>query len=295
MKEVLITTTRGTKPLQLRDAPGIALRHMGDERNRQEAEYVFQVSPELRQVTNQYSFVIENTSGKAIIALSVAYSFPKPGEADAEVATIRTDALHAHLMGASSTLLMSPGSKAGYCLALGSENFDFKNGLRVIQPERSTQPNVTPERRRQMNEAILSRFAGFDRLLSAADRYEVEIEGAIFDDGTFVGTNRRNYFEQCSARLAGARQMVDELLQSLDKSAKHSDLVIQAKAHIVDWKELLKPFGGQLNEAMQNENFLFQFAKSTVAHRFASLPEANGMKYLQYGRQNWNTPKRLTH
>lgn len=33
------------KPLILIEAPGIALRHLGDERNSREAEYLFQTSP----------------------------------------------------------------------------------------------------------------------------------------------------------------------------------------------------------------------------------------------------------
>lgn len=288
-----MTTNRETKPLRLCDAPGIALRHMGDERNRREAEYIFQAPPELREATNQYSFVIENISGKAIIALSVAYSFPKPGETSPQAGTIRTDAIQARLLGSFGHFLMPPDSKAGYCLALGSENFDFKNGIRVIQPERPTHPNMTPDSRRKMNEAILSRFDSFDRLLREASQFEVEIEGAIFDDGTFVGTNRKNYFEKNNASLAGARSMADALLEMENKGVTHAGLVAEAKTHIVDWKELLKPFGGMLNEATKNESYLFQFAKTTVAHRFASLAEADGLKYLQYGQQHWRPLKRI--
>ncbi len=64
-----MTTARAAKPLIIRDFPkdGIILRHMADERYRQEAEYMFQSPPELRAATNQYSFVIENTSDKAIM------------------------------------------------------------------------------------------------------------------------------------------------------------------------------------------------------------------------------------
>jgi len=65
----VMTTARAAKPLIIRDFPkdGIILRHMADERYRQEAEYMFQSPPELRAATNQYSFVIENTSDKAIM------------------------------------------------------------------------------------------------------------------------------------------------------------------------------------------------------------------------------------
>lgn len=74
-------TTQDAPPPTLTDAPRIALRHMADERNRREAEYVFQTSPELRPTVERYSFVIENTSDKGIIALSFGYSFPQAGEA----------------------------------------------------------------------------------------------------------------------------------------------------------------------------------------------------------------------
>lgn len=292
---IVMATNRESKPLILQGANGIALRHMGDERNRREAEFIFQTPPELRQATNQYSFVIENTSSKKIIALSLAYSFPKPDENTPEIGTLRTDALQGRLMGKSDSFLMLPNSKAGYCLALGMENFDFKNGTRVIQPERPTQLQMTMEQRTKMNEAILTRFAGFDRLLKEAVRFEVEIEGAIFDDGTFVGTNRRNCFEQNNAKLAGARSLADELLGLKDKGATHADLLAQAKTHIVDWKELLKPFGGLLSEAAQNESYLYQFSKSTVAHRFAGLAEADSINYLRFGQQHWKPLKRLAN
>ena len=285
---------REAKPLIVRDMPGIALRHMGDERNRQEAEYMFQSPSALRDATNLYSFVIENTSGKAIVALSIAYTFPKSGQSASEFGTIRTDTIQTRLMGAISSALMQSGSKVGYCLALGQENFDFKNGIRYIQSERPAHPQMTAEQQRKANEAVLSRFTNYDRLLQEADHWEVEIEGAVFEDGTFVGTNRRNYFEQSNAKIAGARSLADELLTMANKGAVHADLVARAQTYArTDWKELLKPFGGSLHAASQDESYLFHFAKNEVAHRFVGLAEGNGMNYLRYGQQHWNPLKKI--
>ena len=280
-------TTGTAKPLILRDAPGIALRYMGDERNRREAEYIFQTPPELRATVERYSFVIENTSSKGIIALSFGYSFPRAGKVSPEMGTLRTSAIQSHLLGPGGNALMSPGSKVGYCMALGQENFDFQNGIRRIQPNAPTHPRMTAEQQQQRNEAVLSRFEGFDRLMKEADHWEVEIEGAIFVDGTFVGTNRRNFFEQSNATFMGARELVDDLLGKAAKGGTHADLVAHAKTFVVDWQEMLKSFGGRFDAALKDTAYLTQFSKMTVAGRFINLSEADGMKYLRHGQRNW--------
>jgi hypothetical protein len=166
-----MTTKRVAKNLLLRDVPGVALRHMGDPANRHEAEYIFQSPDELRETTNLYSFVIENTSGKAILALSLAYSFPKDAT-DERSGMLRNEAIQARLINPVSSPLMQPGMKVGYCLALGGQaNFDFKNGIRQIQPDHPLHPQMTDEQLKQMNKSTLSRFAGFDRLLNEADHW----------------------------------------------------------------------------------------------------------------------------
>jgi hypothetical protein len=177
-----MAVNREAKPLTVQDFPadGVVLRHMGDARYRQEAEYMFQAPPELRGATNQYSFVIENTSGKAIIALSIAYGFPKSGQSNPEVSTMRTNSIQARLMGAANNSLLLPGNKVGYCLALGQENLDFKNGLRYIQPEHPMRRGETEDFRQKRNQAIRAQFAKLDNLLSQSERWIVEVEGAIF-------------------------------------------------------------------------------------------------------------------
>jgi len=287
-----MTTNKKTKTLVLKDAPGVALRHMGDPANRQEAEYLFQAPDNLRETTNRYSFVIENISDKAILALSLAYSFPKDA-ADKRSGMLRTDAIHARLINPASDPLMRPGTKAGICLALTQQSFDFKNGIRYVQPETPPHPQMTEAQLKQMNQATLLRFAGFDRLLNEADHWEVEIEGVIFDDGTFAGTSRRQHFEQNNAKIAGARSLADDLLGMAGKGAAHADLVAKAKAYAVSFEELLKPFGGSIADAERDESFNFQFAKTSVARRFMHLPEADGINYLRQGQQHWVKLKKL--
>lgn len=287
--EKIMLTMQDAKPLTLTGAPRIALRHMADERNRREAQYVFQTSPELRPTVERYSFVIENTSDKGIIALSFGYSFPQAGEVNPEMGTLRTSRVQAYLQTPASSVLMPPGMKVGYCMGLGAANFDFKNGIRHIPPTATAplDPRMPPERQEQAYRALLSRFEGFDRLMGKAHHWEVEIEGAVFEDGTFVGTNRRQYFEQMNASFVGARELADDLLARAAKGVAHADLVAHAKTFVMDFEEMLKPFNRQLDVAMKDTAYLAQFSKMTVANHFVRMSQTDGMKYLQHGQQNW--------
>lgn len=286
----VMTVNQGPIPLTVQDFPahGIIMRHMADARYRQEAEYIFQTPAELREVTNRYSFVIENTSNKAIIALSIASVCFKPGQPDPQVGTIRSNSIQARLMGATNSSLLLPGGKVGFCLALGQENLDFKNGIRYIQPERPMHQGETIEFRQKRNQAIRSRFVNLENLLRQSEKWVVEVEGAIFEDGTFVGTNRRFFFEQMNSKVEGARSLAIELAGRAEKGEPFTSLVVFAQKYAESsLDEMLKPFGGSLPDATRDEAFNAQFAKNLVANRFIHLPEQNALNFVRHGAKHW--------
>jgi hypothetical protein len=71
------------------------------------------------------------------------------------------------------------------------------------------------------------------------------------------------------------------------KGASYADLIAKAKTYAIDWKELLKPFGGSIAAAVADESYNFEFGKAGVAQRLIHLTEADGMTYLRQGREHW--------
>lgn len=288
---VMNNTNRGDKPVTIRDYPnnGVVIRHMADPANVAEAEYIFQAPPELRAATNQYSFVIENTSAPPIILLSLTYAFPKAGGGEPQFSAIRSNAVQARIQGATGNVLLRTGEKVGICLALGGqENLNFKSGLHYIQPNQPIHPMMNAEQLKQHNQAVISQFGALDRLLSGSTGMVIEIEGVAFDDSTFVGTNRRHSFEQANAMLEGAREFTKELTDRAAKGASHANLVAYVQPYARQkFEDLLKPFGGDIVKAGDAPAFQKQLMKQFVAMRFQMLREEGAMNYIRYGAENW--------
>ncbi|MGE0887720.1 MAG: hypothetical protein AB7P14_29720 [Blastocatellales bacterium] len=291
LRETIVNQKRTPKPVIIRDFPdkGVVVRHLGDLAQTAEAEYFIQSPAELREAANLYSMMIENTADKPIIALSIAYGFPKPGEKAPRFGMLRSSSVQATIVNGRPSVILAPGQKVAYCLALnGQENTNFKEPFRYVQAEQPLRPQMDQEQLQKRNEAVITQIAAFDNLLASAESFIIEVEGVIFADGSFVGTNRRNLFGISNAVFEGAREFAETMLNKSKQGATHAALIAATQSFKGQkLEDLLRPFGGDMMRAEEAPAFHKQMIKGVIAIRFANLNETDGMNYLRHGVENW--------
>lgn len=105
----------------------------------------------------------------------------------------------------------------------GSINQEFKTNIGVVTSKDAPQPDDLQAASTQLNA----------QLLHATD-ITVSIDGAFFEDGTFVGENTSEYYEQMDAQIRAKRDVLDTISsatkESSDKAFDEVEGVANAEA-----------------------------------------------------------------
>jgi hypothetical protein len=170
-----------------------------------------------------FSVLFLNQANQEVVAYSVQWCFQKPdGDPDcyldsftAPKALMDGETLSPTMQLQSNKI--SPGKARRFSLISedGSGNLRVQSSQEEVdqlkkglQPDRST---------------LLDRFA---TQLSSATDLTVSIEGAFFEDGTFVGENSNLFFEHTKAQIEARRDLLTELTTDKQEKLKSSEEIL---------------------------------------------------------------------
>jgi hypothetical protein len=69
----------------------------------------------------------------------------------------------------------------------------------------------------------------------------VSVDGALFDDGTFVGPNTTHYFERLQTQLSSKQDLLKELVKQYQQSLKPEQIINYLKDQKASLKNLTRP------------------------------------------------------
>lgn len=220
------------------------------------------------QALRPYSVFVKNTSGRAVVACLLRWEFVK---ADGTVAAETTGFVATwRLMG------QAPAGASGTVIMPESTRFFPPSNLEVFQREGNIKP--TPP------DLVLERIqADYVRELTARFEHyaavEVSLDGAFFEDGTFVGPDTTEFFSHVEALRNARYDVYAELSAGLEqgKSAgeifRHAESLVRSSAARSD----LAP--------------LYDRTKESVAREILGMREKSGEREtLQWVKRSLRTP-----
>jgi hypothetical protein len=172
-----------------------------------------------------FSFFVENRSKQTVVAYTLEWCFTKP---DGTNDCYRQSVVNPRpLMDGGGDLPEVMVEQSGRIKPASSRFFsliaaDGSGGFRVpVSPEEAEQfkRGLKPDRW-----ALLQRYGAE---LSKYSDITFSLDGAFFDDGTFIGPNTTGLFEQTMAQINAKRDLLNEITHSLSKAGKSKDAVFR--------------------------------------------------------------------
>jgi hypothetical protein len=209
--------------IHVKDLTRIGLRLVGpkDAEFEQIAEsFLGGSSADLQSTIKPFAVLVRNESLRAVAGYIVVWRVELD---DGSIRTFPQAFLTpALLQGARSS--EAPFRK--YALAPGCTHFCSP----VVGAPRGayTYRQVIQEPTTDLEEQLRQANIEFISVLRQSRAIEVSLDGAFFEDGTFVGPNSRKFFEQVRGQIDGERAVLEEFSRELKAGVDSSDILVQA-------------------------------------------------------------------
>jgi len=129
---------------------------------------------------------------------------------------------------------------------------------------------------------------GLARLLDSTTSVTVSLDGAFFDDGTFVGPDTTNFFANVEAEFAAQRDVSEMVIQGVSEKRNSAEIAKQIE-------EIAKePKLKRYDDPALNDHYN-QFAK-TYANDLLRVKEISGFGYMiEHNNRNHNASLPVLH
>jgi len=227
-----------------------------------------------------YTVILRNNSTKILVAYSLRWEYTNPD--GRRIHVDYSDGDIARLMDGSARKATTDYYKAGPTLE--------PNSLVIVTPsialktnsgsrERASDPNYKDVLRR-----LNSRF-------SQARDISVTVDGAVFEDGTFVGPNATHLFEKFGAELRAEQQLTEQVVLAANQNRSMGDVVREIQASLPNSTPQLY-FAPDGTLSGYDEYYRYQYAS-----RFASIYRNSGERSaLEWAQSNLlrNAPRLIS-
>jgi hypothetical protein len=178
-----------------------------------------------------YSVFLKNASNKAVVGYWLKWEMTKP---DGTVVSRETG-------GINPSALMDGGASGSEQLSLTTGYAVEPNSMRFISLAYSLGENeegtISGYAGGSRDQAALDQFrrdkdkrptSKLDRVIAELQSYtsiNISIDGVFFQDGTFVGTNKTNFFVQVQANVDAKRDLLDEIAFAVKRNRSAEEIL----------------------------------------------------------------------
>jgi hypothetical protein len=214
----------------------------------------------------KYSIVVENQTSQHIIAMSVVWNFyPPQGEPIKRSHSFSF--MGNQVFNKVSDSLIRPGEQYPLSLLLESAGFGRQKAREI-----------------KLDDQVNQRLEGVNMLIARSVKWSVDIDGVLFSNGVFVGSDTLKYFNALDAQTRGARDMITELAKRLDAG---EDVFAFARpiAEVTD-EALEAPYPDR-RERMRNPEYIYNLAKTQMARQAVARRKNYGEQtVIEWIREN---------
>jgi len=209
-----------------------------------------------------YSVILWNKTGKTVVEYCLRWEFTNP-----DGKRVAWDMSYGDTMG----LLDGSMPKAG--ALIGKLSAIIRPGESMIVTPKSQlgrNSQVTPPDRPQIGAYIAGLQSQLNILRSGSD-LTISLDGAFFDDGTFVGPDQSGFFERFKAQVTAKQDVMNQVLDGVAKRQSVESIADQLKASVPST-------GGLLERTLQTATPAdwYQFFRSRDVSSFLSTRTAYG-------------------
>lgn len=209
-----------------------------------------------------YSTILWNKTGKTVVEYCMRWEFTKP-----DGKRVAWDMSYGDTMGLLDGSMPKAGALIGKLSAIIRPGESM-----VVTPKSQLGRNsqVTPPGRPQIGAYIAGLQSQLNVLRSGSD-LTISLDGAFFDDGTFVGADQSGFFNRFKAQVTAKQDVMNEVLDGVAKGQSVESITDQLRASV-------PPSGGLLERTLQQATPAdwYQFFRSRDVSSFLSTRTMHG-------------------
>lgn len=209
-----------------------------------------------------YSVVLWNKTGKTVVEYCLRWEFTNPD--GKRVAWTMS-------YGATRGLLDGSAPKAGALIGKLS-SIIRPNEWMIVTPKSNigSMSQLTPPSRSSIGAYTADLQSHLDTLRTSSD-LTISLDGAFFDDGTFVGPDQSGFFDRFKAQVTAKQDVMNQVLDGVAKGQSVESIADQLKASVPST-------GGLLERTLQTATPAdwYQFFRSRDVSSFLSTRAAYG-------------------
>jgi len=170
-----------------------------------------------------YSVILWNKSGKTVVEYCLRWEFTKP-----DGKRVAWDMSYGDTMG----LLDGPTPKAGALIGKLAA-IVRPNEWTIVTPKSQlgSMSRVTPSSRASIGAYMASVQNDLGILRSGSD-LTISLDGAFFDDGTFVGPDKSGFFDRFKAQVTAKQDVINQVLGAMAKGQSFESIAEQLKGSV---------------------------------------------------------------
>lgn len=241
-----------------------------------------QAVPEL-EVLKPFTVLIVNQSGKALVAYSVRWEYTKPtGE------RIHVDVSNGHIR----RLLDGTTKRTDADEDRGAESVESGSWM-IVTPRTSLKSSLGAQNRARQSGYVASLSNLASRLAAGTD-VVATLDGAFFEDGSFVGSDKAGYFETFKSKVDEQQAIADYVMKSFESGRSLEDLARELENSLPKKRPRLeaKPDG---SISGLNELYRYEYTSDFLsAYRRSGPDSAVAWAYYYSFRQPPNLRKSTT-
>lgn len=227
-----------------------------------------------------YTVVLRNNSTKTLVAYSLRWEYTNPE--GRRIHVDYSDGEITRLLDGATRKPTTEYSKAGPTL----EPHSFV----IVTPSMALKTN-SGSRERASDPAYKNVLQRLNSRFSQGRDISVTVDGAVFEDGTFVGQNATHLFEKFGAELRAEQKLIEEVVLAAQQNRNMGDVVREIQASLPSSPpQLYFAPDGELSG--YDEYYRYQYTS-----RFVSIYRNSGEKSaLEWAQSNLfrNTPKLIS-
>ncbi|MGH9842737.1 MAG: hypothetical protein ACREEM_28670 [Blastocatellia bacterium] len=210
---------------------------------------------DLADSARKYSAVVENKTPHPIIAATIIWRFyPSQGEPIPQ--TFAFNSIPNNVFNAPGRGLIQPGEQYPLCLLLERAGFGR---------ERATEIKGDDDARRRLERV--------NALIARSVKWSVSVDGVLFSNGVFIGPDTIKYFDVLSARIRGARDIINELQQKLSAGEPNDAVFAHARSYASITDEALEAPYPDRPLRFHNPDYAYNSYKTNMGRQAIALRE----------------------
>ncbi|MCI0663427.1 MAG: hypothetical protein L0220_20365 [Acidobacteria bacterium] len=194
---------------------GIELIDSSNAAFNKELSVSFSIPSDLLNEVTRYSVIVKNRTPQNVISLTVVWRFyPSKGEPITKTYVARHS--NSPVFYDPTKGLIKPNGRYAMCLLLPSAGISVENAQGLKQEIKN-------------DDKLQNQLAHLNGLIARSVKWSVDVDGVLFSNGIYVGPDSSKTFDRLNARIKGARDLIEELMQKLNNNQSNAEVLAHAK------------------------------------------------------------------